>query len=133
MVLFLEQQWPLKNVGKPQKAAEKQRKSLETRCVKLLHYISKLRSSSLVQKILDSEKFWVNSSRGKLIFLKSLGKVKTTKLQACFMNNRPFNYSKKESESNDVLMQFEELSNVHNSDRRSNATRSNVLYKNAQK
>ena len=41
---------------------------------------------------------------------------------------RPFSYSKKESESNDVLMQFEELSNVHNSDRRSNTTRSNVLY-----
>ena len=33
----------------------------------------------------------------------------------------PFNYSGKESESNDVIMQFEEFSNVHNSDRASNA------------
>ena len=28
--------------------------------------------------------------------------------------NRPFSYSKKESESNEVLMHFEEFSNVHN-------------------
>ena len=39
-------------------------------------------------------------------------------------------YSKKESESNDVVMHFKEFSNVHNSNRSSNATRSNVLYKN---
>ena len=37
-------------------------------------------------------------------------------------NNRPFSYSGKESESNDAMMQFEEFSNVHNSDRASNAT-----------
>ena len=43
--------------------------------------------------------------------------------------NRPFSYSGKESESNDVMMQFEEFSNVHNSDRTSNATRSNLAYK----
>ena len=43
--------------------------------------------------------------------------------------NRPFSYSRKESESNDVTMQFEEFSNVHNSDRTSNATRSNLAYK----
>ena len=36
--------------------------------------------------------------------------------------NRPFSYSKKESESNDVMMHFEEFSNVHNSDGSSNAT-----------
>ena len=41
----------------------------------------------------------------------------------------PFSYSGKESESNDVMMQFEEFSNVHNSDRTSNATRSNLAYK----
>ena len=50
-------------------------------------------------------------------------------------SNRPFSYSGKESESNDVMMHFEEFSNVHNSDRTSNATRSNrtsriKLYKN---
>ena len=42
---------------------------------------------------------------------------------------RPFSYSGKESESNDVMMHFEEFSNVHNSDRSSNATRSNLAYK----
>ena len=41
--------------------------------------------------------------------------------------NKPFSYSRSESESNDVMMQFEELSNVHNSDRTSNATRSNLV------
>ena len=41
----------------------------------------------------------------------------------------PFSYSGKESESNDVMMQFEEFSNVHNGDRASNATRSNLAYK----
>ena len=44
--------------------------------------------------------------------------------------NRPFSYSKKESESNDVSMHCEEFSNVHNGDRSSSATRSNVLYQN---
>ena len=43
--------------------------------------------------------------------------------------NRRFSYSGKESESNDVMMQFEEFSNVHNSDRTSNATQSNIVYK----
>ena len=38
--------------------------------------------------------------------------------------NRPFSYSEKESQSNDILLQFVEFSNVHNSDRSSNATRS---------
>ena len=36
--------------------------------------------------------------------------------------NRPFSYSGKEPGSNDAMMQFEEFSNVHNSDRASNAT-----------
>ena len=35
-----------------------------------------------------------------------------------------------ESESNDILLQFVEFSNVHNSDRSFNATRSNLMYKN---
>ena len=43
--------------------------------------------------------------------------------------NRPFSYSRKESELNDVMMQFEEISNVHNGDRASNATRSNLTHK----
>ena len=42
--------------------------------------------------------------------------------------NRPFSYSWEESGSNNVMMQFEEFSNVHNSDRASNATRSNLAY-----
>ena len=42
--------------------------------------------------------------------------------------NRPFRYSGKKSKSDDVMMQFEEFSNVHNSDRTSNATRSNLAY-----
>ena len=36
--------------------------------------------------------------------------------------NRPFSHSGKESESNDVMIQFEEFSNMHNSYRTSNAT-----------
>ena len=44
--------------------------------------------------------------------------------------NRPFSYSEKESQSNDILLQFVEFSNVHNSDRSSNAIRSNFAYKN---
>ena len=46
----------------------------------------------------------------------------------CF--NRPFSYSEKESQSNDTLLHFVEFSNVYNSDRSSNATRSNLAYKN---
>ena len=64
----------------------------------------------------------------------------TDYLYSCRFNNfpssywfilyhRPFNYSRKESESNDVIMQFEEFSNMHNSDGASNATRSNLVYK----
>ena len=41
------------------------------------------------------------------------------------INNRPFSYSEKESQSNDTLLHLVEFSNVHNSDRSSNATRSN--------
>ena len=44
--------------------------------------------------------------------------------------NRPFSYSEKESQSNETLLHFVEFSNVHNSDRTSNATRSNLVYKN---
>ena len=36
--------------------------------------------------------------------------------------HRPFSYSERESQSNDTLLQFVEFSNVHNSDRSSNAT-----------
>ena len=44
--------------------------------------------------------------------------------------NRPFSYSEKESQSNDTLLHFVEFSNVHNTDRSSNATRSNLVYEN---
>ena len=44
--------------------------------------------------------------------------------------NRPISCSEKESQSNDTLLHFVELSNVHNSDNSSNATRSNLMYKN---
>ena len=44
--------------------------------------------------------------------------------------NRPFSYSEKECQSNDTLLHFVEFSNVHNNDRSSNATRSNLVYKN---
>ena len=43
--------------------------------------------------------------------------------------NKPFSYSEKESQSNDTLLHFVEVSNVQNSDRSSNATRSNLVYK----
>ena len=51
-------------------------------------------------------------------------KLKIGKLQ-----NRPFRYSKKESGSNDISLNFVEFSNSHNTDRSSNATQSNVVYK----
>ena len=44
--------------------------------------------------------------------------------------NRPFSYSEKESQSNDTMLHLVEFSNVHNSGRSSNATRSNLVYKN---
>ena len=44
--------------------------------------------------------------------------------------HRPFSYSEKESQSNDTLLQFVEVSNVHNTERSSNTTRSNRVYKN---
>ena len=45
-------------------------------------------------------------------------------------NNRPFSSSEKESQSNDTLLHFVDFSNVDNCDRSSNATRSNLVYKN---
>ena len=42
--------------------------------------------------------------------------------------NKPFGHSKKESESNDILLHFVEFSNVHQRDRRSNVTRSCLAY-----
>ena len=44
--------------------------------------------------------------------------------------NRPFSYSEKESQSNNTLLHFIEFSNVHDNDGSSNATRSNLVYKN---
>ena len=46
------------------------------------------------------------------------------------MANRPFSYSKKECGSNDISSHFVEFSNVYNNDRSSNATKSNLVYKN---
>ena len=51
-------------------------------------------------------------------------------LSASTANNRPFSYSEKESQSKDDILHYVEFSNVHNSDRRSNATRSNLACKN---
>ena len=45
--------------------------------------------------------------------------------------NSPFSYSKNECGSNDVSLHFVEFSNVHNTDRSSNTTQSNILCKNA--
>ena len=44
--------------------------------------------------------------------------------------NRSFTYSKKESGSNDISLHLVEFSNVHNTDRSSNANQSNLVYKN---
>ena len=44
--------------------------------------------------------------------------------------NRPFSYSEKESQSNETLLYFVEVSNVHNSDGSFNATQSNLVYEN---
>ena len=43
--------------------------------------------------------------------------------------NGPFSYSENECGSNDISLDFVEFSNVHNCDRSSNATQSNVAYK----
>ena len=51
-------------------------------------------------------------------------------VQFLFSANRPFSYSEKESQSNDTLLHFVEFSNVHNSDRSSNAIQSNFACKN---
>ena len=49
--------------------------------------------------------------------------------RALFLDNRPFSYSENERGSNDISLQFVEVSNVHNCDRSSNATLSNLVYK----
>ena len=54
-------------------------------------------------------------------------------ISAYIINNRPFSYTEKESQSNDTLLHFVEFSNVHNCDRNSNATRSNLVYENIYK
>ena len=46
------------------------------------------------------------------------------------IGNRPFSYSEKESEWNDISLDFVEFSNVHNSNRSSNASRSSTAYEN---
>ena len=56
--------------------------------------------------------------RSRVVKLLNLG----TCTQGEFMHNRPFSYSEKEFQSNDTLLHFVEFSNVHNSDRSSNAT-----------
>ena len=53
-----------------------------------------------------------------------------TQILQSFYPNRPFSYSDKESQSNDTVLHFVEFSNVHNSDRSFNATRSSHAYKN---
>ena len=45
------------------------------------------------------------------------------------LRNRPFSYSHNECRSNDISLQFVEFSNVHNCDRKSHATLSNLAYK----
>ena len=44
--------------------------------------------------------------------------------------NRPFSYSEKKCESNDISSQFVEFSNMHNGDRSSNAIQSNLAHQN---
>ena len=44
--------------------------------------------------------------------------------------NRPFSYSKIGCGSNDISSHFVEFSNVYNADTWSNATQSNLVYKN---
>ena len=44
--------------------------------------------------------------------------------------NRPFSYSKNESGSNDISIHFVQFSNVHDTDRSSDTTQSNLVYKN---
>ena len=44
--------------------------------------------------------------------------------------NRPFSYSEKESGLNDISLHLVGFSNVHNADRSSNTTQSNLVYKN---
>ena len=44
-------------------------------------------------------------------------------------SEQALSYSENECVSNDISLQFEEFSNVHNCDRSSNATLSNLVYK----
>ena len=44
--------------------------------------------------------------------------------------NRPYSYSRRECGSNDISLHFVEFSNVHNTNRISNATQSNLVHKN---
>ena len=44
--------------------------------------------------------------------------------------NRPFKLFLKKLESNDIFIHFEEVLNIHSSDRSSKTTQSNLFYKN---
>ena len=46
-----------------------------------------------------------------------------------FDTNKPYSYSENESGSNDISLHVIEFSNVHNCDRSSNATQSNLAHK----
>ena len=67
-------------------------------CKSIFHI--KMRSSSLKTFTAELKKTCINYSRA----------------QSLFSTNRPFSYSKKEPESNDVMMHFEESLDVDNSD-----------------
>ena len=60
------------------------------------------------------------------VFVKLLGKTIKNSNEVI----GPSSYYKKENESNDAFMYFEEVSNMQNSDRSSNAFQSNVLCRN---
>ena len=69
----------------------------------------------------------------------SFFEVKTIEIESIFLSfvariygflTADLCYSKKDSESNDIFVHFEEFSNEHNNDRSSNATQSNLSNKN---
>ena len=109
----------------------------------MLHFLSQVTVTDRAGKeVIFPANVWLSSDPGKALNVNLakgkqgtyFWKLKGKKLccsELCFRPNfnRPFSYPEKESQSNDTLLHFVEFSNVHNCDRSSNATRSNLVYK----
>ena len=126
VLLSNQQSWLLKTIAIEVKMASQTRlRSSMTRILDALYGQQTAQPSGTV------EPFRGTKSRIKFVGKCVIEKGSTSKVTSVrLFCNRPFSYSENESQSNDTLLHFVEFSNVHNRDRSSNATRSNLVYEN---